>query len=67
MARAGAVAEAIGGVTKEGASLGDVEIAQGVLFPENNRAGPFLMLQEPIDLGLAHSAGRALGVIFWFF
>lgn len=59
---AGAVAQAVGGVAEEGATLGDVQIAQRVLFSENNRAGPLLMLEKPIDLGLADSALGPLGV-----
>jgi len=49
-------------VAEEGAAFGDVEEAEGVLFSEDDGAGPFFVLEEEVDLGLADAAGRAFGV-----
>lgn len=59
---AGAIAEAVGRVAEEGAAFGDVEEAEGMLAAEDNGTGPFSFLEEPVDLGLADSAGGTLGV-----
>ena len=49
------VAQAVGSVTEEGASLGHAEKRERVLLAKDDGGWPGATLKEPIDFGLAHS------------
>lgn len=67
MAGAGAVAEAVGGVTEEGAAAHDADLAEGVGLAENFGGGPLAAAVEVADFGLADAGFGAGGVGVWVF